>query len=295
MSIDSPQDWAHTLCDEQCWPGTSIGRDVAGTKESVSSLQRDGLLAFKDRWYVPENAVICIAGAIETATGTDLLARLFDKWASTGLERRPPAANVQYPRQTPRVYFEDRATEQVNLCLATRGIPRSSADRYGFELLTSILGGSMSSRLFLEIREHRGLAYDIQSYGNVLADTGALVTYAAVDPLNTAVVVREVLKQMRLLRTELVSQSELDKVKDYYKGSLLLGLEDTQSVAGWCGVQQALHGVIRQPEDVCAEIDRVTRQDILRLAAECFETDYLRLVAIGPQSGSIGLSDILTL
>jgi predicted Zn-dependent peptidase len=170
-----------------------------------------------------------------------------------------------------------------------------SPDRFGFELLVAILGGSMSSRLFLEIRERRGLAYDIHSYGNTLSETASLVTYAAVEPNRVVDVMSEVLRQMHLLRSELVSVSELDKVKDYYKGRLLLGLEDTQSVAGWCGVQQALQGEIRQPEDVCRDVDLVTQDDIKRIASECFKTEYLRLVVLGPQKGTKGLQEALTL
>jgi predicted Zn-dependent peptidase len=295
MSLDSPQDWVHTLIDEQVWPDTALGRDVAGTKESVAGLRRDGLLAFRRATYRPSQAVVSLAGSIEHERAIELARDLFAAWR----EPEEPVdgllheQRVEYTSGQPMLYYEARETEQVNLCLAVRGVSRESPRRYAFDLLTAILGGAMSSRLFLEIRERRGLAYDIHSYANKLADTGSLVTYVAVEPRQCVEVVSEVLRQLDRLRREAVSAHELEKVKDHFKGRLLLGLEDTQSVSGWCGAQQQLYGVIRQPEEVCAEVDRVEAADLLALAEECFRDEYLRLVAIGPARGERGLQDAL--
>jgi predicted Zn-dependent peptidase len=141
----------------------------------------------------------------------------------------------------------------------------------------------MSSRLFSEVRERRGLAYDIHSYSNKFADSGSLVTYAAVDPANVRQVVEEILRQLDRFRREPVPESELEKAKDYAKGRLLLGLEDTQSVSAWCGGQQVVYGAIRSPERVCADIDAVTTDDLMRIADACIRGAYLRLAAIGPR------------
>lgn len=296
MSIDSPQDWVHTMIDELCWPGTAIGRDVAGTRESVSALTREGLLTFRDLSYLPANTVVSVAGGIEHDEAAELIERTFGEWrlsaAQTG-HRIPTAASHPYPSAPPTINYGERDTEQVNMCLAVSGVSRDSADRYAFDLLTAILGGAMSSRLFLEVRERRGLAYDVHSYSNKLAETGSMVTYLAVDPENGPAVVEEVLRQFDLLRREPVSQSELDKVKDSSKGRLLLGLEDTQSVSGWYGAQQQLYGQIRQPEEVCAAIDAVAPEDLQRLALACFREDHLRLAALGPAGGERGLVDAL--
>ncbi len=295
MSIDSPQEWVHVVSDEQCWPGTPIGRDVAGTRESVAALGRDNVVAFARKHYDPSSVVLVVAGGIDHASAIALAASAFSGWSPPGQGSSRTLTSAIYLPQSPSLHFEMRDTEQVNLCLATKGVPRVHADRYAYEILISILGGSMSSRLFLEIRERRGLAYDIHSYGNTLADTSALVTYAAVEPTKAYVVVSEILRQMRLLKTEIVPLPELDKMKDGYKGRLLLGLEDTQSVAGWCGVQLALHGEIRQPEAVCADIDRVTREDILRVAQECFQSQFIRLAVLGPSGADRGLLEAMTL
>lgn len=299
MSMDSPQDWVHSLIDELCWPDTPLGRDVAGTKESVMGLHRAGLLRFMEASYTPATVVVSVAGGIEHDQALTLVRDTFGGWApattgSQGAEPRP-VAPCAYPATAPVLRYEERATEQVNLCLAVAGISRASADRYAFDLLTSILGGAMSSRLFLELRERRGLAYDVHSYSNKLAETGSMVTYLAVDPDNGRQVVDEVVRQLDRLRREPVPVTELSKVKDAYKGRLLLGLEDTQSVAGWCGAQQQFYGAIRQPEAVCAEIDRVRPEDVQRLAQECFRDAYLRLAAMGPAGGVQGLAEVLHL
>lgn len=298
MSMDSPQDWVHTLIDELSWPGTALGRDVAGTRESVAALNREGLLAFMRGAYVPSNVVVCVAGAIDHDEAFDLVARTFGEWDEAPGQDGKDLAEAEptmYPALPPVVHYEERDTEQVNLCLAVNGVSRNSPDRYAFDLLTAILGGAMSSRLFLEVRERRGLAYDVHSYSNKLAETGSMVTYLAVDPENGPPVIEEVARQLDLLRREPVPASELEKVKDSYKGRMLLGLEDTQSVAGWCGVQQQLYGTIRQPEAICAAIDEVHREDIQRLAVQCFQDEYLRLAALGPPEGARGLKDVLHL
>jgi predicted Zn-dependent peptidase len=298
MSIDSPQDWVHSLIDELCWPGSALGRDVAGTKESVLGLTRPGLLRFMDAYYVPANAVVSIAGGIGHETALALVRDTFGVWTARREGRDQallPAEAGAYRASAPVLRYEERATEQVNMCLAVAAVSRSSADRYAYDLLTSVLGGAMSSRLFLELRERRGLAYDVHSYSNKLDETGSMVTYLAVEPENGCQVVEEVTHQLDRLRREPVAPSELSKVKDAYKGRLFLGLEDTQSVAGWCGVQQQFYGTIRQPEAVCADIDRVQADDLQRLAQEYFRDDYLRLAAMGPAGGDRGLQGALHL
>jgi predicted Zn-dependent peptidase len=295
MSIDSPQEWVHIVSDEQCWPGSPVGRDVAGTRESVAALTRAQVVDFYRNYYVPSSTIVVVAGGIshEDALATALNA--FGDWtpgARRGPTTPPPAS---FTPTAPTVFVETRGTEQANLCVTTKGIPRDHADRYAFELLVSLLGGSTTSRLFLEIRERRGLAYDIHSYGNTLADTSALVTYAAVEPAQTTTVVTEILRQLKRLKREPVLQDELDRVKDGFQGRLLLGLEDTQSVAGWCGIQLALLGEVRQPEEVCAQVERVTREDILRVAEECFRSEYLRLTVLGPSGVGTGLRETLNL
>lgn len=295
MSLDSPQEWVHVVSDEQCWPGTPIGRDVAGTRESVAALKPSQVVDFYRKHYRPSSTIVVVAGGISHQEALALVVDAMAGWAPNELQTQQGPVPATYAATAPTLFVEHRTTEQANLCLATKGIPREHADRYAFELLVSILGGTSTSRLFLEIRERQGLAYDIHSYGNTLAETSALVTYAAVDPVRGPAVVVEIVRQLQRLKSEPVSYDELLRAKDGYKGRLLLGLEDTQSVAGWCGVQQALMGEIRQPEDVCAQVDLVTSDDILRVAADCFRPEFLRLTVLGPPGVEAGLQESLKL
>jgi predicted Zn-dependent peptidase len=286
MSLDTPQDWVHTLIDEACWPGTALGRDVAGSKESVAGLDRAALLDFRDRYYRPNHVTVAVAGPLPHDAAVRLVEVELGAWESAPAlnpGRRADAVPLLYAVDAPKLQYLVRDTEQINLCLAVAGVSRTSPDRYALDLLTTLLGGAMSSRLFSEVRERRGLAYDIHSYSNRFVDTGSLVTYAAIDPGSLQPVLEQILLQLDRFRWDPVADAELEKAKDYSKGRLLLGLEDTQSVGAWCGGQQSAYGTIRSPEMVCAAIDAVTSADILRVAGLCIRNDYLRLAAIGPR------------
>jgi predicted Zn-dependent peptidase len=286
MSMDTPQDWVHTMIDEACWPGTSLSRDVAGSKESVAGLSRAPLLAFREQFYQPHEVTVAVAGPLTHEAAVHLVETEFGSWRpgpADGRNRNGGAAQVLYAVDVPKLRYLVRDTEQINLCLAVAGVSRNSPDRYALDLLTTLLGGAMSSRLFSEVRERRGLAYDIHSYTNKFAETGSLVTYAAIDPENIQPVLEQIILQLDRFRREPVPDTELDKAKEYSKGRLLLGLEDTQSVGAWCGGQQSVYGTIRSPEAVCAALSAVTNADIPRVASMCVRNEYLRLAAIGPR------------
>src|SRR5918911_228981 len=252
MAMDAPQDWIHTLIEETIWPGEALGRDVAGTRESVARLTRAGLLRFLHRHYTPQATVVSIAGRVD-----------------------PEAL--------------------CTLCLATRGLSHSDPRRYALDLLNTILGGGMSSRLFVEVRERLGLVYDIHSYADRLDDTGMLVIYAGMDPPACRHVIRVILAAQRRLRDEPVEGTELERAKNQFKGRLLLGLEDTSSVANWYGAQELVLHRICTPEEVLADMYAVTADDIQRLAAELFRDEYLRLALIGPHNDEREFEELLHL
>jgi predicted Zn-dependent peptidase len=162
------------------------------------------------------------------------------------------------------------------------GLSHSDPRRYALDLLNTILGGGMSSRLFVEVRERLGLVYDIHSYADRLDDTGMLVIYAGMDPPACLHVIRMILAALRRLRDEPVDSAELERAKNQFRGRLLLGLEDTSSVANWYGAQELVLHRICTPEEVLAAMYAVTADDIQRLAAELFRDEYLRLALIGP-------------
>lgn len=279
MLMDAPQEWVHTLVEETIWPGEALGRDVAGTRESVAGLTRAGLRRYLRRNYTPHGAVVSVAGRVDPVAVHKLVDVAFGAWHG---EAAPTHAPGQYPAARPRVRIERRQTEQANLCLAVPGVSHHDPRRYALDLLNNILGDGMSSRLFLEIRERLGLAYDIHSYTERLDDTGSLVVYAGMDPEAGPRVVREIVAALGRLRDEPIAAAELDRVKRGYRGRLVLGLEDTSSVASWCGGQELLFGRVHGPDETLARVHAVTADEIQTLAAAILRDELLRLAVIGP-------------
>lgn len=292
MIMDSPQDRIHALIEETIWPGEALGRDVAGTRESVSRLNRSGLVRFRDKHYTPRTTVVSVAGNVDPGHISGLIEESLGDWRGGPVPVHPPSA---YPSGCPRLRIEDRSSEQANLCLAVKGLPHHDPRRHALDLLNSILGGGMSSRLFVEVRERRGLVYDIHSYADRLDDTGVVVTYAGMDPAAAAPVVREIIAALRRLRDTPVSAAELAKAKSQYRGRLLLGLEDTSSVASWCGAQELMLGRVYAPDEILAQVDAVTVENLHELAGELFREEYLCLAVIGPYSDERMFKDLLHL
>jgi predicted Zn-dependent peptidase len=292
MYHDSPQDWVSVLGDETFWPNLPLGREVAGTRESVSTITREAMEAYRVSHYAPANLVLSVVGNIEHEQVVESAQRLLGDWP----ERPAPLwAPCPPPSGVPRVRLETRRTEQTNLCLLTQGLARKDPDYYTLVILNAILGESMSSRLFVSLREERGLAYDVSTSPVHYHDTGAFVVYAGVEPQRTAAALEAILAEMATLRREPVADSELARAKEYTKGRMVLGLEDTHSVAWWLGGNEALLKEIRDIDDVLARIDAVTAENVQRLAQTLFVDERLRLAIIGPHRSSTQFEALLHL
>ncbi len=290
MYRDSPQEWVGVLADEVVWPDLPLGREVAGTRESVSAISREALDAYRIAHYVPGNLVISVVGDITHEQVVEAATRLFGDWAPAPTPRWTPNP---IPTDTPRVKLETRKTEQTNLCLLTPGLGHGDPDTYTLTLLNAILGDGMSSRLFLEVRERQGLAYDVSSGPTQYHDTGVFVVYAGVEPKRTAAALQAILKELARLRDEPVTAEELARAKEYTKGRMALGLENTSSVASWLGGQEISLGKVRLLDEVMASVDAVTIADIQRLARALFDEQRLRLAVIGPQKSAAELDRAL--
>ena len=278
---DDPQEWSNLLIDETMWPHLPLGRDDAGTIESVSHLSRADMLTYMDEHYRPNTLVISVAGNVTHNQVLALTQELFGDWATgeTGhyAESMPPQA-------TSSVRMIQKDTEQTNICLATLGVGYTSPDYHTFVLMNSLLGEGMSSRLFQSIREEQGLSYDIGSYINSYFETGSFVVSAGVDPKQTENLIRAVVTELQRLCDVAVPDDELRRTKAYVRGSVLLGLEGTQQVASWLGSQESLYGRIRETNEILAQIDAVTSKDIQRVAQACFTSQWRRLAIIGPDA-----------
>lgn len=293
-TFDTPDDWVFSLANELMWPNHPLGRDVAGTRESVQGLSREDMLAHMARHYCPGNTVVAIAGRIEP----EVVVRHIEAYLGDWDPRSPvPFLPYQDSQSVPRTRVGFKETEQGHLCLELPGVPYCHPDRYAQNILGAILGVGMSSRLFLEIRERRGLAYNVYSYHSHLQDSGVLGIYAAVDAERLRPTVIAILEQLERLRQEPVSEDELVKTREFVKGRLQLRMEDTFSVAASLGSQAILTDEILTVDDVIERIDAVTAEDVQRVAQNLFQTMKLNLAVVGPYPDGEGerLQELLRL
>lgn len=278
MNLDSPQQRASMLMDEIMWPNQPLGRDIAGTKDTVLNLTRQDILDYLAQQYLANSSVISVAGDISHEEAVNIIGEAFNDWTK-GV---PRAYNLAGPeQQQPRLQVEQRDTEQAHLCLAYPGFSINHPDRFALDLLSIVLGEGMSSRLFLEIREKQGLAYAIHSYTDHFLDTGALSIYAGVEPAQLAAVIQAILDELDRLK-ESIPSLELSKAKELCKGRLLLRMEDTRSVASWLGGQELLLGEILGVDQVVSIIDSIQADSLSRISQNLLIGDKLNLTVVGP-------------
>ncbi|UCB43917.1 MAG: insulinase family protein [Dehalococcoidales bacterium] len=288
---DSPYQRVSMLTDELLWPDHPLGRDVAGNEESVLSITQDMITGFLAGRYLPASTVVAIAGDIQHEGVVGAVNEAFGGWSG----QQPAGGYLAHEeRPNPRLGMEVRDTEQTHLCLALPGLPLLHPKRYALDLLNTILGEGMSSRLFVEIRDNLGLAYSIHSYVEHLHDTGAMIIYAGVEHEKLPVAIKAILEQLASLYKP-VSNSELTKVKELSKGRLLLRMEDSRSVAGWAGGQEILTNRILSVDQVVSIIDAITAEQVVEVAQELIVEDRLRLAVVGPVKDGDELKGLLRL
>jgi len=291
LSNDLPSQRVNMLIDELLWHGHPLGRDVAGSKESVTAISRDMMLGYlKDR-YLPANTVVAIAGDVEHEEMAEAVARATGAWAGSKTRLQYPAYQ---PQPAPKLCIETRDTEQAHLCLGLPGLSLFHPKRFILDLLNVVLGEGMSSRLFAEIRDRLGLAYSIHSYVEHFLDSGALTVYAGVEPGDLKTAIEAIMEQLSLLR-EPIPEAELHKAKELAKGRLVLRMEDSRSVAGWLGGQEVLSGYIYDVDEIVSIIDAITAEELEQMAQEIITEEQLRLAVVGPIKCDEPLDELLKL
>ena len=278
-TLDTPDSLSQILVSQLQWPDHPLGRDVAGTKQSVAGLARSALLSYLALHYRPGRAILGLAGQVKHAEGVD--------WARSYLSGWEPGPPVVYEPAPPnhhgpglRVEYKD--TEQAHLSFSFTGLPRDDDRRFTLRLLNVILGEGMRSRLFQEVRERLGLAYSVDSYLSALQDSGAIGVYAGVATQAAEMAVNAILGQLNRLRQELVPQDELEKAREFTKGRLALALEDSFAVASYYAHQELLASHVLSLEDLVDHYDAVETNGIQDLAQELFRTERLNLAIVGP-------------
>ena len=279
MYYDNPMSYVQVLWPALLYGDQPAGWPVTGTKESVSRISRQDLIDYFQSQYVAQNTLVCLAGKIEESSAIEKVKKYFSKIKLQKLKKKLKVIEKQ---REPNLILETRETDQTHLCLGVRGYNLFHPQKYAFELLGIILGGMFSSRLSLKIRGELGIAYYISTSAESNTDTGYLVTQAGIDNKNVKKAITTILKEYQKISQKRVFKDELKKAKDYIKGKMALTLETSDAQAFFYGFQELLKKEILTPEEIYKKIDKVTEDDILKIAREIFRPEKLNLALIGP-------------
>jgi len=281
MYYDHPMRYVQTLWSKLLYGDQPAGWDLTGTKKTVSKINRQNLVDYIDNHYAASNVVICIAGKIDESEGLAKVEKYFSKIKAKQAKGKLKVVEEQ---NRPGCLIHYKKTDQTHFCLGVRGYNLFHPQKYSQELLATILGasGMMSNRLFTEVREKLGLAYYISTEIDASTDTGFLVTNAGVDNTRVGKSIATILKEYKKISQIKVPLAELKKAKDNIKGKMAIYLETSDSQASFFGLQELLEKKILTPKELFKKIDKVSQNDILKVAKDIFKPDKLNLALIGP-------------
>jgi predicted Zn-dependent peptidase len=279
MYFDNPMAHCELLFQELLYGDQPAGWNIAGTKETVSATTRKDLLTYMDSQYKAENTVVVVAGNINKEKVEEEVAQAFST-IKTGTPRK--AHPVVEKQDQPAVLNFYKETDQTHLILGARAFNMFSEHRYSQEVLASILGGMMSSRLFSKIREEMGLAYYIKTSVDDNPDTGVLYTRAGVENSKTEDAVKAIMNEYKKITEEKVTEKELTKTKEHIKGKTAISLESSDSLAYFHAVNELLENKTYTPEEIFKAIDSVTAEQIQQTAKKILQPKNLNLVVLGP-------------
>ena len=277
MHEDAPDELVHDLFYRSLWSRHPLGRPVLGFNETVGEVARDQVVSYWRERYAPPNLVVAAAGHVDH---DDLVARVNEVF--TGSPSGRTTRNGPSPEMVRGVNVFKRPTEQAHIVVGTESMRRTDPDRHALAILDTILGGGMSSRLFQEIREKRGLAYSVYSYRSLYADAGSFAVYAGTTPQNADTVIELIHEQINSLLEEGVTPVELERAKGHAKGALVLSSEDAGSRMNRLGRQQLTSGEILSIDDLIERFDAVTLDDVGRVAAKVLGKHEFQITVVGP-------------
>jgi predicted Zn-dependent peptidase len=280
MVEDTPDDLVHELFTEHFWAGHPLGRAILGVPQTVEALDADGLRRYFDDVYTAPNLIVAAVGNIEHAHVRDLVGRAFERVSSrnTPVTEEPPVV-------VPRIVIRNKELEQSHVCLGTNGYRQDHDDRYSSYVLNTVLGGSMSSRLFQNVREKRGLAYSVFSGMSAYRDAGSMTVYAGCSNDAVGELIDVVVAELKTIKDEPLSESELQRAKDHLKGSLMLGLESTSSRMSHLARQEIYFDAQFGLDETLQGVGAVTRDDVQRVARDLFADGRLAATVVGAVNG----------
>jgi len=275
---DDPASHVWELIISALWPAQPMGYSVLGSKESVMSFTRQTFTDYMQRWYEPKNMVLVVAGNVPHAGVETQAAKFLHALKPVKIPSIVPAKES---RGKPRQTIHQKKTDQAHLIIGFHALPYHDPDRYAFDVMNTILGGGMSSRLFMRIREEKGLAYHIASSDEYYADTGGLFIQSGLNLSKLDHAVEAITAELKLMKKEPVAVGELTRVKEYIKGTIDMSIDSTQAMAVWFG-KGILFGDDKTPQEVIKEIDKVSVADVQRIASKIFTKERASLALIAP-------------
>ena len=290
MYLDTPMKYIEDLWEILLYGDQPAGWTVLGEKENILRFQRKDFVNYLKNHYSARNTVVAIAGNFNQEESVRRIKGYFRKINKNKPQGKKPVAEKQ---NKPQVLIKYKKTDQTHLCLGVRAYHIFHPDKYALELLSIILGGNMSSRLFISIRERRGLAYYIRSSVENYTDSGYLVVQAGIPHNHIAQVTKLILEEFRRVKEKKIQKTELQKAKDYLKGNSILSLESSDNNAMFYAGQEVLTGKILTPEEKFRKIDKVTANQIQKVANDIFRNNKLNLAMISPFKGKEKVEKIL--
>lgn len=279
MYLDTPMIYIGELWKKVLYGDQPAGWDIAGTKETVAKITHKQLLNYMESQYVASNTIVCIAGRISSGKAINEIKNYFSQIKTIKAKPKPSVFERQ---NKPEILLYSKKTDQTHIALGVRTYNLFHPFRYSLEFLEIILGGMMSSRLFQEVRDKLGLAYYIRTNAEANPETGFLVTQAGVDNKRVEKAIKVILKEYKKISQKKMSEKELKKAKDNFKGKLALTLESSDAKAAFYAGQELLENKILTPEEIFKKIDKISVNDILKVAKDVFRPEKLNLALIGP-------------
>ncbi len=283
MYEDNPDYYIWRVWNKVLYGEQGLGREIAGTREALDNINHPEMIEYRNNYYSVANGLLVVVGNF---VETSLMTTLNKYWnkVSKGMRSEYQLASDCQPK--PQVELLTKDIQQANMCVGVRSYRSFHPDHFVVNLISVILGRGMSSRLFLRVREKHGLVYTIRAMADNYVDVGNLVVKTGCDANKAEQALKMILEEFKKLTKEKVLKKELDKAKEYWKGTLILSLEDLESVGGMVGMQELLFDKVVTPDQMIKAIDKVTAEDIMRVAKDMFKPEKLNLAVIGPFKNS---------
>lgn len=293
MYEDDPQSCVNNLYGELIFNNHPLGRDIAGSKQSVNKIKKNDFIEFRKAHYQPDNIVITVAGGIEYQKAYELAEKYFGSLKNE--DYQDIYKDFKVDQEVPRVVLKNKKMEQANLIIGYPGKKHGDETRYAEALMGIILGSGMSSRLFREVREKRGLAYTVYANGSHYADIGEFSAFAGVPVTKAKDAIKVILDEFYKLTGPKhgITKKELDKAKAFFKGHMALSMESTKAINYFLGREEIKGGKLRTIEEVFSEIEKVKIDEILNIAKQIFDHKKVNLAVLGPYKNSEVFSSIV--